>query len=153
MSGCVSNINTHRWNPNSTVWLLCAQQSGHNYPPVSWKAKVLNWPNSVILAEFSGQSLCRNVLSLYLLCLLMGCLFSGCWCEVWPVAVLKAASGMKDAAQADKLRHLTDSTALLSAPEPGADAPRSVSLESAAPVTGISCTFRVCYCTESTLFE
>lgn len=47
------------------------------------------------------ESQCRNAcsLSLYLLCLSMWCLFCGCWSEVWPVAVLKAAcdvSGMED---------------------------------------------------------
>lgn len=40
--------------------------------------------------------MCRNACSvyLYLLCLTMWCLFCGCWCEVWPVAVLKAAPCM-----------------------------------------------------------
>lgn len=40
--------------------------------------------------------MCRNACSvcLYLLCLTMWCLFCGCWCEVWPVAVFKAAPCM-----------------------------------------------------------
>lgn len=40
--------------------------------------------------------MCRNACSvyLYLLCLTLWCLFCGCWCEVWPVAVLKAAPCM-----------------------------------------------------------